>query len=55
MGFPTKNDHFGGVLGVPLFLETPIYMYIDERENLWSCESHASKHLKPSRIGTLLG
>ena len=57
MGFPTKNDHFGGVLGVPLFLETPIYiyMYIDERENLWSCESHASQHLKPSRIGTLLG
>ena len=23
IGFPTKNDHFGGVLGVPLFLETP--------------------------------
>ena len=27
MGFPTntKNDHFGGVLGVPLFSETPIW------------------------------
>jgi len=25
MGFPTKNDHFGGVLGVPPFKETPIY------------------------------
>ena len=24
MGFPTKNDHFGGCLGVPLFKETPI-------------------------------
>ena len=23
-GFPTKNDHFGGVLGVPPFKETPI-------------------------------
>ena len=28
-GFPTKNDHFGGVLGVPPFKETPgPYMYI---------------------------
>ena len=25
MGFPTKNDHFGGVLGVPPFKETPIW------------------------------
>ena len=25
MGFPTKNDHFCGVLGVPPFKETPIY------------------------------
>jgi len=23
MGFPTKNDHVGGVLGVPPFKETP--------------------------------
>ena len=27
-GFPTKNDHFGGVLGVPPFKETPMYIYI---------------------------
>ena len=26
MGFPTKNDHFWGVLGVPPFKETPIYL-----------------------------
>ena len=25
MGFPTKNDHFGGVLGVPPFKETPMW------------------------------
>ena len=25
IGFPTKNDHFGGVLGVPPFKETSIY------------------------------
>ena len=24
-GFPTKDDHFGGVLRVPPFEETPIY------------------------------
>ena len=24
MGFPTKNDHFGGVLGVPPFKEASI-------------------------------
>ena len=28
MGFPTKNDHFGDVLGIPPFKETPIYIYI---------------------------
>ena len=26
IGFPTKNDHFGDVLGVALFLETPIWV-----------------------------
>ena len=28
MGFPTKNDHFGGVFGVPPFKETPMYKSI---------------------------
>ena len=29
MGFPTENDqHLGCVLGVPLFLETSIYIHI---------------------------
>ena len=28
MGFPTKNDHDLGVLGVPLFLETPIWVCV---------------------------
>ena len=27
IGFPTKNDHFGGVLGVPPFKETPTNAY----------------------------
>ena len=27
MGFPIKNDHFGGVLGVPLFTETSIWLW----------------------------
>ena len=27
IGFPTKNDHFGGVLGIPPFKETPIYIH----------------------------
>ena len=29
MVFPTKNDHFWGVLGVPPFKETPIYIFDD--------------------------
>ena len=35
MGFPTKNDHFGGVLGVPPFSETPILQGIKLHTNLW--------------------
>ena len=27
MGFPSKNDHFGGVLGVQPFKETPIWIW----------------------------
>ena len=30
MGFPTKNDHFGGVLGVPPFKETSIWVWKQE-------------------------
>ena len=32
-GFSYKNDHFGGVLGVPPFKETPIYT--SKRAELW--------------------
>ena len=34
MDFPTKNDHFGVVLGVPPFKETPIWMGFFDHKNL---------------------
>ena len=35
MGFPTKNDHFAGVLGVPPFKETPILRESDEKKEVF--------------------
>ena len=40
MGFPTTNDHFGGVLGIPPFKETPIYDdYISDITLVLYCKS----------------
>ena len=46
MGFPTKNDHFGGVLGVPPFKETPAWIPIIPQFSGWQAgkdEQHVNE------------
>ena len=46
MGFPTKNDDFGGVLGVPPFKEAPISTL--QRTNIYPTWERGKKKGKPS-------
>ena len=44
--FPTENDRFRGVLGVPPFKETPIYVYIMYYDTTYCIWVHISSRKK---------
>jgi len=48
MGFPTKNDPFWGVLGIPAFEETPTYIWPCLTINEYVCKSYRYVHSKCS-------